>query len=169
MYKRQSVKAENRETAKVVPDTVMEKEFEFVHDTSVADANEIVGKVTEDFVPRVDYITGEEKVTTMPTIQLEDSALIDLINNVQLYYTKADISSAAAFRSDMNLKKGDFKKKDVAFIYKYSNTLMGINMTGKNLLKYMEWSASYYNTAKKGDVTISVSYTHLTLPTNSRV
>ena len=150
-----SVKAENRETAKVVPDTVMEKEFDFVHDTSVADANEIVGRVTEDFVPRVDYITGEEKVTTMPTIQLEDTALIDLINDVQLYYTKADISSAAAFRSDMNLKKGDFKKKDVAFIYKYSNTLMGINMTGENLLKYMEWSASYYNTAKKGDVTIS--------------
>ena len=55
----------------------------------------------------------------------------------------------------MNLKKGDFKKKDVAFIYKYSNTLMGVNMTGENLLKYMEWSASYYNTAKKGDVTIS--------------
>ena len=150
-----SVKAENRETAKIDADKNMEKEFEFVHDTSVADANEIVGRVTEDFVPRVDYITGEEKVTTMPTIQLEDSALIDLINNVQLYYTKADISSAAAFRSDMNLKKGDFKKKDVAFIYKYSNTLMGINMTGENLLKYMEWSASYYNTAKKGDVTIS--------------
>ena len=133
----------------------MEKEFEFVHKTSLDDANEIVGTVTGDFIPRVDYITGQEKVTTMPTIQLEDTALIDLINNVQLYYTKADVSSAAAFRSDMNLKKGDFKKKDVAFIYKYSNTLMGVTMSGENLLKYMEWSASYYNTAKDGDITIS--------------
>lgn len=133
----------------------MEKEFGFVHDKSVADANLIVGKVTADFIPRVDYITGQDKVTTMPTIQLEDTALIDLINDVQLYYTKADVAAAAAFRLDMNLKKGDFKKKDVAFIYKYSNTLMGVNMTGENLLKYMEWSASYYNTAKKGDVTIS--------------
>ena len=150
-----SVKAENRETAQVAADKAMEKAFEFVHNTSVDDANEIVGKVTDDFIPRVDYITGQEKVTTMPTIQLEDTALIDLINNVQLYYTKADISSAAAFRSDMNLKKGDFKKKDVAFIYKYSNTLMGVMMSGENLLKYMEWSASYYNTAKDGDVTIS--------------
>ena len=133
----------------------MEKEFGFVHNKSVADANLIVGKVTADFIPRVDYITGQDKVTTMPTIQLEDTALIDLINDVQLYYTKADVAAAAAFRLDMNLKKGDFKKKDVAFIYKYSNTLMGVNMTGENLLKYMEWSASYYNTAKKGDVTIS--------------
>ena len=150
-----SVKAENRETAKIAADKAMEKEFGFVHDKSVADANVIVGKVTADFIPRVDYITGKDKVTTMPTIQLEDTALIDLINDVQLYYTKADVSSAAAFRSDMNLKKGDFKKKDVAFIYKFSNTLRGLNMTGENLLKYMEWSASYYNTAKKGDVTIS--------------
>nr|WP_252723492.1 5'-nucleotidase C-terminal domain-containing protein [Treponema pedis] len=150
-----SVKAENRETAKIVADKQMEKEFKFVHDKSVNDANLIIGKVTDDFISRVDYITGNEKVTTMPTIQLEDTALIDLINDVQLYYTKADISSAAAFRSEMNLKKGDFKKKDVAFIYKYSNTLMGINITGENLLKYMEWSASYYNTSKKGDVTIS--------------
>ena len=150
-----SVKAENRETAKVAADKAMEKEFEFVHDQSVADANLIVGKVTEDFIPRVDYITGKDKVTTMPTIQLEDTALIDLINDVQLYYTKADVAAAAAFRFDMNLKKGDFKKKDVAFIYKYSNTLMGVNMTGENLLKYMEWSASYYNTSKEGDVTIS--------------
>ena len=150
-----SVKAENRETAKVAADKAMEKEFEFVHKTSLDDANEIVGTVTGDFIPRVDYITGQEKVTTMPTIQLEDTALIDLINNVQLYYTKADVSSAAAFRSDMNLKKGDFKKKDVAFIYKYSNTLMGVTMSGENLLKYMEWSASYYNTAKDGDITIS--------------
>lgn len=150
-----SVKAENRETAKVAADKAMEKEFEFVHDQSVADANLVVGKVTDDFIPRVDYITGKDKVTTMPTIQLEDTALIDLINDVQLYYTKADVAAAAAFRSDMNLKKGDFKKKDVAFIYKYSNTLMGVNMTGENLLKYMEWSASYYNTAKEGDVTVS--------------
>ena len=32
---------------------------------------------------------------------------------------------------------------------------MGVNITGANLKKYMEWSASYYNTYKPGDVTIS--------------
>lgn len=150
-----SVKAENRETKNVLPNKPMEEEFKFVHQTSLSDVNTVIGNITEDFIKRVDYITGEDKVTTMPTIQLEDTALIDLINNVQLYYTKADVSSAAAFRSDMNLKAGLFKKKDVAFIYKYANTLMGVNITGENLLKYMEWSASYYNTTKKGDVTIS--------------
>ena len=150
-----SVNAENKETMKVKADDGVLKEFDFVHKKSIADANTVVGHVTEDFINRVDYITGNEKVTTMPTIQIEDTAIIDLINDVQLYYTKADVAAAAAFRSDMNLKKGDFKKKDVAFIYKYSNTLMGVNMTGEKLLQFMEWSAQYYNTTKPGDVTIS--------------
>ncbi len=151
-----SVTAENLKTATVSEsDKDLEKEFKFVHDEAYKDANVVIGTVTEDFIPRVDYITGKEKVTTMPTIQMEDTALIDLLNTVQRYYAKADISSSAAFRSEMNLKKGKFRKRDVAVIYKYPNTLMGVKITGKNLLKYMEWSASYYNTTKKGDVTIS--------------
>ncbi|WP_407536262.1 5'-nucleotidase C-terminal domain-containing protein [Cetobacterium somerae] len=32
---------------------------------------------------------------------------------------------------------------------------MGVNMTGENLLKYMEWSMNYYNQTEPGDVTIS--------------
>lgn len=32
-------------------------------------------------------------------------------------------------------------------------------MTGENLLKFMEWSVSYYNTSKPGDVTISFNET----------
>ncbi len=150
-----SVEAENRETKQITADPALEKEFTFVHKTALKDANTVIGTVTEDFIPRVDYLTGEEKVTTMPTIQMEDTALIDFINEVQMKTAKAEISSVAAFRADINLKKGKFKKKDVAFIYKYNNTLMGVNMPGENLLKYMEWSAQYYNTAQEGDVTIS--------------
>jgi 2',3'-cyclic-nucleotide 2'-phosphodiesterase/3'-nucleotidase len=72
-----------------------------------------------------------------------------------MFYTEADVSSAALFNFGSNLLKGPFKKKDVAFIYKYPNTLVGTKITGANLKKYMEWSASYYNTWKEGDVTIS--------------
>jgi 2',3'-cyclic-nucleotide 2'-phosphodiesterase (5'-nucleotidase family) len=91
----------------------------------------------------------------MPTSQVEDTALLDLINDVQLFYTGADIASAATFTSSMNLTAGDFMKKDVAYIYKYPNTLMGVNITGENLKAYMEWSASYYNTYHSGDLTVS--------------
>ncbi|MCT4660703.1 MAG: 5'-nucleotidase C-terminal domain-containing protein [Tissierellales bacterium] len=149
------VTGENLETKPVDEDATILEEFKSVHDKSIADANEVVGKITADFIQRPDYITGEDKITTMPTAQLEDTSVIDLINEVQMYYSKADVSSAALFNFGSNLKAGDFKKKDVAYIYKYDNTLMGVNITGENLIKYMEWSASYYNAAKDGDVTIS--------------
>lgn len=150
-----SVDAKNIETKKLEENTEMLTKFKNVHNKSVKDANIVVGKIEADFVDGVDYITGEDKVTTMPRTQIEDTAVIDLINKVQMFYTKADISSAALFNFGSTLTKGDFKKKDVAFIYKYPNTLVGVNITGANLLKYMEWSASYYNQAKPDDLTIS--------------
>lgn len=154
-YEVAKVETKNNETYKIAEDQGILDTFKFVHEKSVADAQTVVGEVTADYVEKVDYITGEAKVTTMPTTQIQDTALIDLINDVQMFYTESQVSSAAAFKTDMNLVKGDFMKKDVANIYKYPNTLVGVNITGENLLKYMEWSASYYNTYAEGDVTIS--------------
>ena len=150
-----SVVTTNLETKTVEADQEILDMFSYVHEDSIADANTVVGTVASDYIEGVDYITGEASVTTMPTAQMVDTALIDLINDVQMFYTESQFSSAAAFKNDMNLVAGDFKKKDVANIYKYPNTLMGVNITGANLKAYMEWSTSYYNTYEPGDVTIS--------------
>lgn len=154
-WKVTSVNTKNLETKDIKPDKEILDKFSYVHKTSLEEANKVVGEISKDFIEKPDYITGKDTVTTMPTAQVQDTALIDLINEVQLFYSKADISSAALFNFDSNLKKGDFKKKDVSFIYKYTNTLNGVNIKGKNLKKYMEWSASYYNIYKKGDLTVS--------------
>ena len=149
------VTTKNISTKGIVADQDLLTKFKTVDDRSLAEANKVVGEVTADFITKVDYITGAEKITTMPTAQMEDNAVIDFINEVQSYYSKADISTAAFFKNDANLKTGPFKKKDVANIYMYDNTLMAVNITGKNLKAYMEWSASYYNQFKDGDLTIS--------------
>ncbi|MCT4563206.1 MAG: 5'-nucleotidase C-terminal domain-containing protein [Maledivibacter sp.] len=151
----ESVDTENIETKEIEANQEILDKFEYVHKESVTNANQIVGKITKDFIERPDYITGSSDITTMPTAQIEDTAVIDLINEVQMFYAKSEISSAALFNFGSNLPQGEFKNKDVAFIYKYANTLVGVNITGENLKKYMEWSASYYNTYKDGDVTVS--------------
>ena len=150
-----AVTVENIQTAKVEADKAIIDSFKTVHDQSLEEANKVVGQISADFIASPDYYTGDAKVTTLPTSQIKDTAVVDLINDVQTYYAKADVSSAALFKFDSNLKKGVFKKKDVAFIYMYDNTLMGVNITGENLLKYMEWSANYYNTFGKDDLTVS--------------
>ena len=149
------VTTKNLSTKGLVADKDLTAKFKTVDDKSLAEANKVVGEVTADFIKKVDYITGADKITTMPTAQMEDNAVIDFINEVQSYYSKADISTAAFFKNDANLKAGPFMKKDVANIYMYDNTLMAVNITGKNLKAYMEWSASYYNQFQPGDLTIS--------------
>lgn len=158
-WKVETVTAKNLETKPAAEDKEILDLFAKVHEGSLGEANKVVGQISADFIARVDYITGANTVTTIPTSQIEDSSVIDLINEVQMFYAKAEISSAALFNFGSNLKQGPFKKKDVAFIYKYDNTLIGTHITGKNLKAYMEWSATYYNTYKSGDLIPSFNAT----------
>ncbi|SCY94424.1 5'-nucleotidase C-terminal domain-containing protein [Alkaliphilus peptidifermentans] len=109
-----------------------------------------VATATADFVPEY-----EVKSLYLPAAQLMDSAVIDLINNVQLEYTGADIAAAALFDNYSNIKEGPVSYGDIFGIYKYPNTLYAVEVTGSELKDYMEWSASYYNTYQPGDITIS--------------
>ena len=87
---------------------------------------------------------------------IQDTALIDLINEVQLYYSGAEVSAATLFVPDANLYPGEIRKCDIARIYKYSNTLYKVHMTGAQLKRLMEWSAGCFNTLKPGDPGISI-------------
>ncbi len=136
-------------------DEELAKKYEYVDQKSKKYANEVVGEITKTFIDRPDFITGDAKITTMPTAALQETPVIALINKVQKYYAKADVSAAALFNFGANLKKGPFRRKDVAFIYKFTNTLIGVDITGENLLKYMEWSYRFYNQLQPGDLTIS--------------
>lgn len=100
-------------------------------------------------------LAPEDEIAGIPQARLQETALIDLINEVQMYYTDADVSASALFIDDANLDSGDIRKCDLALIYKYTNTLYKLQMTGAQLKQYMEWTASYYNTFREGDLTIS--------------
>lgn len=128
---------------------------------AIDDANTVIGKLTGgDLVPA-------DEVKGIPYSQTNPTAMIELINKVQMYYgqkiaadgKKVDVAAAAAFRGDANIKAGDIKKSDTALIYRYDNTLYVLDMTGAQLKKYMEWSASFYNTFKPGDLTVSFNST----------
>lgn len=142
-------KSENIDTKPLEADKDMLAKFKPEHDKAIAEVNTVIGKLSDNFLDKVQVATG------IPTAQVKDTALVDFINEVQLYYTGADVSSAALFDNRSNLVKGDFKKKDVANIYKYTNTLMAVKVNGKQLKDYMEWSAKYYNQFKPEDGVIS--------------
>lgn len=118
------------------------------HDTTLEFLEATIGVATADFHPT-------PEVPNIPEGQIRDTAVMDLINTVQLKYTEADVSAAALFQSDSNIKKGDISFNHIFNIYKYPNTLVAVEITGAELKAYMEWSARYFNTYQPGDVTIS--------------
>jgi 2',3'-cyclic-nucleotide 2'-phosphodiesterase (5'-nucleotidase family) len=137
-------------------DTELDALIKPFHDRAVASGNEIVGTLTGgDLVPPA-------QVLGVTQAQVQDTALMHLILDTQTYYTQQyvpkgarSVTAAALLDSNANIKKGQIKKCDMVNIYKFDNTLYTMKITGQQLKKYMEWSASYYNQYKDGDLTVS--------------
>lgn len=88
--------------------------------------------------------------------QIKDTALVDLIQKVQMYYGKADISIAASFNDASRIPKGDVRVSDINALYVYENFLNVTEMTGKQLKAYIEYSAKYFKTITvAGDTNIT--------------
>lgn len=148
-YKISDRKAESIKISEYEPDKDLAEKLAPYNKKAQDEANIIIGElIGGNLVP-------ENEIAEIPQAQIQATSLIDFINEVQMYYTGADVSAAALFNVDADLKAGKIKKSDTALIYKYGNTLYKMEMTGKQLKKYMEWSTAYYNKYNKGDLTIS--------------
>ena len=85
----------------------------------------------------------DNEVENIPSPMVQDTALLDFINEVQLYYTGAQ------------MREGTIRKCDLTSIYTYENTLYKLQMNGAQLRDYMEWSAAFFKTWQPGDLTIA--------------
>ena len=64
----------------------------------------------------------------------------DLIHNLQLEITKADLSFTAPLGFDTKLDVGDIRISDLFNLYKYENKIYILNMTGEEIRKHLELS-----------------------------
>jgi 2',3'-cyclic-nucleotide 2'-phosphodiesterase / 3'-nucleotidase len=88
---------------------------------------------------------GESKEElTAKEARFRDTAIMDLIQRVQLEVGKADVSMAASFNPEARIPKGPVTVRDIAGLYIYENTLVVIEVTGKQLKDALEHSAKYF-------------------------
>ena len=78
--------------------------------------------------------------------RVEDTALIDAIQEVQLFYSKADVSFASSFNSRVSVPQGPVTIRQIAALYVYENQLYVVQGSGKMVRAALENSARYYNT-----------------------
>ena len=89
------------------------------------------------------------------TARFEDTSALDFINHVQGLAVKDAVQGtpdaalpvlaiAAPFNRDAAIPAGDVTVRDVAGMYIYDNTLLGIKLTGAQVKDYLEFSAQYF-------------------------
>jgi 2',3'-cyclic-nucleotide 2'-phosphodiesterase/3'-nucleotidase len=77
------------------------------------------------------------------------SEFVNLINTVQLELTNADISFTAPLSFNATINEGDLFVKDMFNLYRYENLLYTIEMSGKEIKDYLEFSyGNWFNQMK---------------------
>src|SRR5215216_6106132 len=97
---------------------------------------------TQGWLARVIGDSAEE--LTAKEARFRDTAILDLIQKVQLEAGKADVSMVASFNSEARIAKGPVSVRDIAGLYVYENTLAVLEVTGQQLKDALEHSAKYY-------------------------
>jgi 2',3'-cyclic-nucleotide 2'-phosphodiesterase/3'-nucleotidase len=117
-------------------------------DPEIAQLGQPYDKETQDWLSRTIGESSEE--LTSQDCRFRDSAIIDLIQRVQLEAGKADVSMAACFNPQARIPKGPVTVRDIAGLYEYENTLVTLELTGRQLKDALEHSASYFREYQPG-------------------
>jgi 2',3'-cyclic-nucleotide 2'-phosphodiesterase/3'-nucleotidase len=82
--------------------------------------------------------------------RFRDTAILDLIQRVQLDVGKADVSMVASFNPEARIPKGAVTVREIAGLYVYENTLVVLEVTGQQLKDALEHSARYFRAYEPG-------------------
>ena len=87
---------------------------------------------------------------TAAEARFRDTAILDLIQRVQMEAGKAQVSMAAVFNPQARIAKGPVTVRNIAGLYVYENTLVVIEVTGRQLKDALEHSAKYFRAYEPG-------------------
>jgi 2',3'-cyclic-nucleotide 2'-phosphodiesterase/3'-nucleotidase len=82
--------------------------------------------------------------------RLRDTALLDLIQRVQLEAGHADVSMVAGYNLAARIPQGPVTVREVYGLYYYENTLVVVELTGRQVKAALEHSARYFRPYEPG-------------------
>ncbi|MCM1505216.1 MAG: bifunctional metallophosphatase/5'-nucleotidase [Muribaculum sp.] len=114
-------------------------------------------EMIEAFSPQIQAITEfvDGRIGSMSeTITTRDayfgpSKFVDLIHELQLGLTGADISFAAPLSYDATIAEGPIMMNDMFNLYKYENMLYVMELTGQEIKDYLEYAYSIWTNQMK--------------------
>ena len=109
---------------------------------------EIDQQMLEHFQPKIEEVKQyvdrkigrfEEPIYTRDSF-FGNSSFTDLIHNLQMQISKADISLNAPLSFNTVIKAGDVTQGDMFKLYRFENLLFVLRMTGEEIRKHLEFS-----------------------------
>ncbi|MGL5273865.1 MAG: bifunctional metallophosphatase/5'-nucleotidase [Phocaeicola sp.] len=128
---KKSIECENIDMSKYPVDTDYMAHFDEQYQASLRFVSHKIGNISHTVSTRDAYFGSSE--------------FIDLIHQLQLEITGAEISLTAPLSFDAQIKKGNILISDMFNLYKYENMLYVMKLTGKEIkglleLSYAQWS-----------------------------
>jgi 2',3'-cyclic-nucleotide 2'-phosphodiesterase/3'-nucleotidase len=138
---------------------VAEKHATLLNANTVAEDAQVKSLLQQDHDIVVTYVNSVIGTCTTAmsarTARFEDTAALDFINHVQGLVVREALagtpqaslpilSIAAPFNPEAAIPEGNVTVRDVAGLYIYDNTLLGITLTGQQVKDYLEYSARYF-------------------------
>jgi 2',3'-cyclic-nucleotide 2'-phosphodiesterase/3'-nucleotidase len=111
-------------------------------DPDVVKLAELYDRETQGWLSRVIGESSED--LTARDARFRDTAILDLVQKVQMDAGKADVSMVASFNPAAHIAKGPVSVRDIAGLYVYENTLVVLEVTGQQLKDALEHSAKYF-------------------------
>lgn len=124
----------NKIDSSVVPDQAIMTLAQPYEDATLKYTNTVIGQSTGEY-------SGKDQL-------VKPTALMDLINKVQMQYAGTQLSIAAPLSNTAYIPAGDIKNKDIMSVYVFENFLYGVKMNGKQLKNWLEYSVRYYQQVK---------------------
>ncbi len=135
-----------------------EKEImeEVIESKNYSPDNEFMKKFSLQFDEVKKYVSRpigyfEEPLSARESI-FGNSAFTDFINTIQLELTGADISFTAPLSMNARIEKGEILVGEMFKLYRYENLLYTMELSGKEIKNYLEFSYSlWFNQMKSPD------------------
>ncbi|KQR16267.1 bifunctional UDP-sugar hydrolase/5'-nucleotidase [Cellulomonas sp. Leaf334] len=159
--------------------TVQSVDASVLNASTVPEDPKIIRLLADEQQTVVDYVNGvigtSTEAMSAATARYEDTAVLDFINYVQAGAVQAELtgadadlpvlSIAAPFNKDAAIPQGDVSVRDIAGLYIYDNTLLGIKLTGAQVKAYLEKSAEYFKAAPAPGTYAAADLTNAVTPT----
>ena len=133
------------------PDPAFLEKYKGAHERILENTLTVIGTLEGD-----QPLAGDNPVESYPLGEFDPKPMMTFLNRVIQHYAGTEVSCINMSKFRTNLRPGPITIRDAVWLFPFTNTVNKIKMTGRQLRKFMEHNAKYYQTFRKGDLTITI-------------